>query len=113
MGNKVLIVNFMLFVPKFSESEFLVKEKEDILKYSGLFSNQVARFTSDCQVEEVAARLKAIEREAGRKPDEKKREIVRLDIDVLSCDTLVYKPDDLKRDYVVRGLKELELTSFV
>ena len=81
--------------------------------HSGLFSNQVARFTSDCQVEEVAARLKAIEREAGRKPDEKKREIVRLDIDVLSCDTLVYKPDDLKRDYVVRGLKELELISFV
>ena len=76
-------------------------------------SNQVARFTTDCQEEEVAARLKAIEREAGRKPDEKKREIVRLDIDVLSCDTLVYKPDDLKRDYVVRGLKELELTSFV
>lgn len=72
-----------------------------------LFSNQVARFVSGKRVEEVLARLKAIEREAGRLPEEKKREIVRLDIDLLSCDETVYKPEDLKRDYIVRGLKQL------
>lgn len=74
---------------------------------SNLFSNQVARFVSEKRVEEVLARLKAIEREAGRLPEEKKREIVRLDIDLLSCDETVYKPEDLKRDYIVRGLKQL------
>ena len=52
--------------------------------------------------------LKAIEREAGRMPEEKKQEIVRLDLDLLSCDDTVYKPDDLKRDYICRGLKEIE-----
>lgn len=38
----------------------------------------------------------------------KKQEIVRLDIDLLSCDNRVYKPEDLKRDYIVRGLEELD-----
>ena len=51
--------------------------------------------------------MKDIEREAGRTPEEKKQEIVRLDIDLLSCDNRVYKPEDLKRDYIIRGLKEL------
>ena len=74
-----------------------------------LFSNQVAQFSSPCNAEEVIAQLKSIEREAGRTPNEKKQEIVRLDIDLLSCDAQVYKSEDLKRDYILRGLKELEL----
>ena len=72
-----------------------------------LFANQVARFTSDSDAGEVIFHLKDIEREAGRTPEEKKQEIVRLDIDLLSCDSRVYKPEDLKRDYIIRGLKEL------
>lgn len=72
-----------------------------------LFSNQVARFTSNSGAEEVVLRLKNIEREAGRTPEDKKLEIVRLDIDLLSCDDTVYKPEDLKRDYIVRGLLQL------
>ena len=55
----------------------------------------------------ITRTLKAIEREAGRKPEEKEQEIVRLDIDLLSCDGTVYKPKDLKRDYILRGLKQL------
>ena len=73
-----------------------------------LFANQVARFMSDCDADKVMHHLKDIEREAGRTPDEKKQEIVRLDIDLLSCDSRVYKPEDLKRDYIVRGLEELD-----
>ncbi len=73
-----------------------------------LFSNQVARFMSDRQAGEVIARLKAIEQEAGRTSEEKKQEIVRLDIDLLACDSMIYKPEDLKRDYIARGLQELE-----
>ena len=72
-----------------------------------LFANQVACFTSDSDAGEVILHLKDIEREAGRTPEEKKQEIVRLDIDLLSCDNRVYKPEDLKRDYIIRGLKEL------
>ena len=73
-----------------------------------LFSNQVARFASDWEKRDVTLRLKAIEREAGRTPEEKKQEIVRLDIDLLSCDSVIYKPEDLKRDYIIRGMEELE-----
>lgn len=73
-----------------------------------LFSNQVARFTSNCRAEEIVLRLKGIEREAGRTPEEKNQEIVRLDIDLLSCDATIYKPEDLKRNYILRGLQELE-----
>ena len=73
-----------------------------------LFANQVARFMSDCDVHEIILYLKSIEREAGRTSEEKKQEIVRLDIDLLSCDTRVSKPEDLKRDYIVRGLEELD-----
>lgn len=73
-----------------------------------LFANQVARFMSDCDVHEIILYLKSIEREAGRTSEEKKQEIVRLDIDLLSWDNRVYKPEDLKRDYIVRGLEELD-----
>lgn len=75
-----------------------------------LFSNQVAQFTSASGAEEVIAQLKSIEREAGRTPNEKKQEIVRLDIDLLKCNDVVYKPEDLKRDYIVRGLQDLKFT---
>lgn len=77
-------------------------------RHSPLFSNQVARFVSSKNAVEITAHLKAIEREAGRMPDEKEREIVRLDIDLLTCDDTVYKPDDLNRDYIRRGLEELD-----
>lgn len=76
-----------------------------------LFANQVACFKSDYDAGEVTLRLKNIEREAGRTSEEKKQEIVRLDIDLLSCDSVVYKSEDLKRDYIVRGLEELETSN--
>ena len=72
------------------------------------FANQVARFRSDCPAEEVNALLKAIEREAGRKPEDKAREIIWLDIDLLACDTTVFKPEDMQREYVRKGLSQLE-----
>lgn len=75
-----------------------------------IFANQVARFESDREPCEVCSRLKSIEREAGRLPGEKEREIVRLDIDLLACDKLVYKPDDWGRTYVKQGIEELDKT---
>lgn len=72
------------------------------------FSNQVARFTSERPVEEVRALLKSIEREAGRLPDDKAQEIVKLDIDLLLCDGQIFKPQDLERSYVVAGIAALK-----
>lgn len=90
---------------------FSTEEETEPLYFrrSSLFSNQVARFISERDATEITSHLKAIEREAGRMPEEKKQEIVRLDIDLLSCDDTVYRPEDLRRDYICRGLKELEM----
>lgn len=77
------------------------------LHRSCLFSNQVACFHSDLCADEVRACLKGIEREAGRLLEDKPREIVRLDLDILSYDGRVLKPADMERVYVRHGLKEL------
>lgn len=71
------------------------------------FANQVAEFTSPLTPGEVERELKRIEREAGRKPEEKTLEIVRIDLDLLSAGGRVLKPADWTRDYVVQGVSEL------
>ena len=73
-----------------------------------LFSNQVARFYTDADAERVVKELKTIEKEARREKEDKKREKVCLDIDLLVFDNRVLKPVDLKRDYILNGLEELK-----
>ena len=73
-----------------------------------LFSNQVARFYTDADAERVVKELKTIEKEAGREKEDKNREKVCLDIDLLVFDNRVLKPEDLKRDYILKGLEELK-----
>lgn len=76
-------------------------------KWLSPFSNQVGRFTSRLQKEEVRNILKQIEKENGRTPEDKERGIVKIDIDLLMADSENIKPDDLKRDFVIAGLKLL------
>lgn len=78
------------------------------LSRPALFSNQLARFTSDYTSAEVERVLKRIEQEAGRLPEEKKQEIVKLDLDLLLCGDCVCRPQDMERDYIRRGLASLD-----
>lgn len=71
------------------------------------FSNQVARFSSSLPLLQVKSLLKSIERRAGRRPDDKTYEIVKLDIDLLLCDDRCLKPKDLERSFVKAGIAEL------
>lgn len=73
-----------------------------------LFSNQVAMFFCEAEAEKVEDELKSIERAAGRCPEDKREEKVCLDIDLLFFDDRVLKPEDLKRDYIMKGLEELK-----
>ena len=73
------------------------------------FSNQVASFETTLSSEEVRAILKQIERDLGRLPEEKSQGVIRIDIDLLMYDDCVLKPADLERDFVVEGLKSLNL----
>ena len=72
-----------------------------------MFTNQVARFQSRKDREEVQALLKSIEKMAGRLPEDKVIGIVKLDIDLLIWDGLILKPADIERDYVMRGISSL------
>lgn len=78
-----------------------------------LFSNQVARFYTDADAERVIQELKAIEKEAGREQEDKKREKICLDIDLLVFDDRILKPDDLQREYICKGLEELKQLSLI
>lgn len=80
-------------------------------KNGALFSNQVACFFSEKEQEDVTSQLKAIERAAGRLPEDKAKEKVCLDIDLLSFDGRILKPDDCRREYIVKGLAELNINS--
>lgn len=78
------------------------------LRNRALFSNQVACFYTDMDKDDIVGNLKRIEAEAGRRPEDKDRERISLDIDLLSYGNYILKPEDLERDYIRKGLKELD-----
>lgn len=75
------------------------------------FTNQIAKSLTNLSAEEVKLILKQIELQAGRRPEDKKEEVIKLDLDLLIYDSLVLKEKDLKRDFVIAGLKELGIES--
>lgn len=72
------------------------------------FSNQLAQLSTPANIEEVRNILKNIEHKNGRLPEDKGHGIIKLDIDILIYDGQTIKPNDLKRDFIQHGLKELE-----
>lgn len=93
----------------FPDIRFSAEEDTEPLffRHSGLFANQVACFTSSLPATEVVSCLKEVEREAGRQPGDKEREVVLLDLDLLAGDGIIYRPKDLEREYVRRGIRSL------
>ena len=71
------------------------------------FSNQLARFTTTLSSESVHNLFKELERHSGRLPGDKAQGIVKLDIDLLTFDNKVLKPEDMKREYIRRGISLL------
>ncbi len=96
----------------FPDIRFSVEEETFPIgsNYIGKFTNQVACFTCGKQPGQIRRLFKEIEREAGRRLADKEKGIVRLDIDLLMCDKDVYKPEDMRRDYIRRGLHELRIS---
>ena len=71
------------------------------------FSNQLARFTTTLSSESVHNLFKELERHSGCLPGDKAQGIVKLDIDLLTFDNKVLKPEDMKREYIRRGISLL------
>lgn len=72
-----------------------------------LFLNQVALLYSDESAERIKESLKEMERRLGRKPEDKARGRVPIDIDLLRWNDRVLKADDLARSYVRDGIRSL------
>lgn len=71
------------------------------------FLNQLASFYTDKEIPEVIVELKDIESKAGRTTADKALEIIKLDIDLLIYGDLVLKPEDMTRQYVIDGVRQL------
>lgn len=72
------------------------------------FLNQVAVLYTDQDAASVKAILKQIERTIGRKPEDKSKGLIPIDIDLLQFNEIVLKEEDLHRAYVKQGLLAIE-----
>lgn len=72
------------------------------------FCNQLAEFTTTLKADAVHNFFKELEHRSGRIPGDKARGIVKLDIDLLKFDDEILKPGDMQREYIYKGLKQLQ-----
>lgn len=71
------------------------------------FMNCLAEGYCSAPLEEVIVALKDIEAQMGSVSEERKKDIVKIDIDLLQFDDTKRKADDWSRDYIQLLLKEL------
>lgn len=72
------------------------------------FLNQVAAITTGHSQEQVCCLLKEIECSLGRTPGDKAKCQIPIDIDLVMWNNSILKPADLSREYIHRGIEELE-----
>lgn len=71
------------------------------------FLNQVAvAYTTDGPTE-IITYLKQVEHMLGRKPEDKQKGSIPIDIDLLQWNESILKPEDMKRDYILSGIHAL------
>lgn len=71
------------------------------------FSNQLAAFTTTLAPDSIHSFFKELEHRSGRIPEDKAKGIVKLDIDLLTFDGKILKPEDMQREYIRKGLAQL------
>ncbi|MDH6341710.1 2-amino-4-hydroxy-6-hydroxymethyldihydropteridine diphosphokinase [Parabacteroides sp. PFB2-12] len=85
------------------ETEAVGKVKE-----AAPYINQVAAGFTGLDRETLQERLKAIERELGRQPEDKGSGRVPIDLDLLIWNEEVLRPNDMRQDYVRLCLPSLQ-----
>ena len=74
------------------------------------FFNQLACFETQLSPEEVNLQLKEIETKMGRTQEERKQEIIRIDLDLLTCDGTPLRPEqEINRPYIRQCLQQMGL----
>lgn len=71
------------------------------------FHNQVVSLKTSLSAEELRTVLKGIEQAQGRLPEDKAQGIVKLDIDLLKYDEVILKPNDMEREFVMEGIRQI------
>ncbi len=61
------------------------------------FLNQLAKFFTEQEADEVHTALKIMERFCGRRPSDKEQETIHIDIDLLAHGDTIIKPIDFAR----------------
>ena len=91
---------------------YLGKEQDTIpigMSNPAHFTNQLAKCSTTLSIDEVKNIFRKIESQAGRLSDDKMDGIIKLDIDLLIYDNLILKENDMKKEFIIEGLKEFEL----
>ncbi len=68
--------------------------------YQSAFYNQLALVHSEDDELIIIDKLKKIEQEIGRQPEEKSKGIIKIDVDLLVVNGNVVKPEDFERPYI-------------
>ena len=72
-----------------------------------MFTNCVVSIYCNEKFDEINSFLKALERECGRVSEDKPKGIIKLDLDIIIADGVTLKEDDLKREYILYGINEI------
>ena len=75
---------------------------------SDKFVNALGWGMVESSADEIVGILKDIEKECGREAEDKARNLVRLDLDLLLYDKQRFREGDWQRDYILTLLKESE-----
>ncbi|MCD7978223.1 MAG: 2-amino-4-hydroxy-6-hydroxymethyldihydropteridine diphosphokinase [Tannerellaceae bacterium] len=73
------------------------------------YLNRLAIAYTSKSLAEVISLCKNLEKELGRTPEDKISKSVPIDIDILKWNKQILKEEELKREYVVKGLHTLPL----
>ena len=77
------------------------------LNRTDFFINQVAYLKTELTRDEIIRSLKDIELKCGRMYEDKDFEIVRIDIDLITYNEEIIKPNDFNREYVQQGIRQI------
>ncbi len=75
--------------------------------YKTDFINQLAVVSTDKTKDEVSSLLKSLEIKMGRTPDDKKKGKVIIDIDLITWNNDILKPEEMNRNYIKNIISEL------
>lgn len=89
---------------RFSRPVYTVPEN---MRNPDLFLNRAALFHTPTGLAEVRHLLKQIETCLGRTPEDKQKEQIVIDIDLVKWNDLILKPADFERAYLTEGIRRL------